>query len=127
MYAWNGKHPDKYMRRRHLVSANAADRVIASLSKTQGVERVVEPVNVEKTCTPSDTKYMEQRALPQIARDQAYDSITINSTATIAVLDPGVDAVHPDLSAVMVAGQSFTSGDADVDPNGHGTTLTPGR
>src|SRR5262249_6612039 len=41
----------------------------------------------------------------------------------IAVLDTGVDATHPDLAGLLVAGQSYEGADPDTDPNGHGTAL----
>ena len=49
--------------------------------------------------------------------------MAIGGAATLAVLDTGVDAAHPDLAGRLVAGQSFTGGDPNSDPNGHGTAL----
>ncbi|MEI2716521.1 MAG: S8 family serine peptidase [Candidatus Nanopelagicales bacterium] len=43
---------------------------------------------------------------------------------TVAVLDSGVDASHPDLAGALVPGTSTRGGDRsapDTDPNGHGT------
>ena len=55
--------------------------------------------------------------------DTAYDTIPVTGSATLAVLDTGIDASHPDLAARIGAGQSFTSADPTVDVNGHGTAL----
>src|SRR5205807_332456 len=52
---------------------------------------------------------------------------TINpgSSATVAVLDPGVDASQPDLQGAVVPGANIVagSGDGTSDPNGHGTEM----
>src|SRR5262249_44851281 len=50
-------------------------------------------------------------------------SIAIPGSATIAILDTGVSASHPDLAGRVVAGTSFTGGTATTDPNGHGTSM----
>src|SRR4029078_9813768 len=71
-----------------------------------------------------DTSYAFQWSLPKIGWDQAYGSVTPASSAVVAVLDTGVDASHPDLSANVVTGTSFIDGSAwNDDPNGHGTAM----
>jgi len=105
------------------VPANAVDQVLAALAKNSNIERAATTITVGVAGTPDDPGYAEQWALPKIAWDQVYGTVTINGSATIAVLDTGVDASHPDLAAQMVAGQSFVGGDANSDPNGHGTGL----
>ena len=42
-------------------------------------------------------------------------------SATLAVLDTGVDASAPDLAGRLVQGWSFDGSDPGTDPNGHGT------
>jgi subtilisin family serine protease len=61
--------------------------------------------------------------LPQIGWDQV--TATPTGSATVAVLDTGVDANHPDLQGqVLLSGASFVAGaSATVDLNGHGTWL----
>lgn len=45
-------------------------------------------------------------------------------TTTVALLDTGVDADHPDLSGHVITGTSILDGSAGLsDPNGHGTWL----
>ena len=85
-------------------------------------------VEVEKTReaqgVPSDTDYGQQWALPQIGWDQAYGTVVPSGSATIAVLDTGVDGNQPDLAGHLVPGFSaFPDSSPTVDPNGHGTAM----
>src|SRR5437867_3119516 len=74
--------------------------------------------------TPSDPAYPDQWALPKIGWDSVYGTGSPNGSATIAVLDTGVDGSQPDLSGRLVPGYSaFTASDPNSDPNGHGTWL----
>ncbi len=59
--------------------------------------------------------------LSRIGADLAWDS-TLGAGITIAILDSGVLATHPDLS--LVPGWNFVDNNADTaDVNGHGTTV----
>ena len=74
--------------------------------------------------TPDDTAYPEQWALPKIGWDQLYGSVAPANSATVAILDTGVDATHPDLDDVLVPGTSVLAGSHwSSDPNGHGTWM----
>src|SRR5207244_10743603 len=55
----------------------------------------------------------------------AYGSLQPGATATVAILDTGVDATHPDLAGKVVPGENAItgSGDGQSDPNGHGTQM----
>src|SRR2546422_7065711 len=46
---------------------------------------------------PGDPLYPNQWALPQIGWDQVFGKVAPAGTATVALLDTGVDAFHPDL------------------------------
>jgi hypothetical protein len=72
---------------------------------------------------PSDPAYGSQWGLPQIGWDQAYGSVNATGSATIAVLDTGVDGGVADLSGQLSAGWSAFGKDPANDPNGHGTWL----
>jgi subtilisin family serine protease len=62
--------------------------------------------------------------LPQISWDAAFGSVNPSGSSVLAVLDTGVDANHSDLSDLVLPGYSvFEGGDAQTDPNGHGTSM----
>src|SRR5207248_2967570 len=63
-------------------------------------------------------------SLPQIGWDNVYGSITPSSSATVAVLDTGVDASHPDLAGALAPGKNLLDGSTNTsDANGHGTAM----
>ena len=57
--------------------------------------------------------------------DQVYGTVNPAGSATVAILDTGVDASHPDLAGAVVPGKNIitNSGDGTADPNGHGTAM----
>ena len=63
-------------------------------------------------------------ALSKIGWDSAFGTIAPAGSATVALLDTGVDATHPDLTGNIIPGTSFIDGkDGLIDPNGHGTWM----
>src|SRR5207244_2540612 len=73
---------------------------------------------------PGDPLYPNQWALPQIGWDQVFGKVAPAGTATVALLDTGVDAFHPDLAGQVVPGTSILDGSNGMtDPSGHGTWL----
>ncbi len=73
---------------------------------------------------PADPLYPGQWALPRIGWDSVFGSFLPFGWATVAILDTGVDPLHPDLAGNILAGTSIINGSGGtVDPNGHGTAL----
>lgn len=66
-------------------------------------------------------KLLLDRSVKQINAPAAYAAGFTGKGVTVAVLDGGVDATHPDLAGKVVAAKSFVSGSATQDPDGHGT------
>jgi serine protease len=78
------------------------------------------------TATPNDELYLsDQKYLPTVRMPQAWDLTKTAGSQTIAVLDTGVDAGHPELVGRTVPGYNVINpGAAPVDDNGHGTFVS---
>ncbi|GAA4911324.1 subtilisin family serine protease [Stackebrandtia albiflava] len=57
----------------------------------------------------------------QTGADEAWDLGFDGEGTTVAILDTGVDADHPDLAGRITASQDFTGGGNPSDHDGHGT------
>ncbi|NUT91214.1 MAG: S8 family serine peptidase [Saccharothrix sp.] len=60
-------------------------------------------------------------SVPQIGAPAAWAAGHTGVGTTVAVLDTGVDARHPDLADAVVGAQNFTTSDTADDRVGHGT------
>ncbi|NND72989.1 MAG: hypothetical protein HKN43_15550, partial [Rhodothermales bacterium] len=96
----------------------------AAMAKNPNVVRIELDRTRAIASIPNDTDFSQQWSLPKIGWDQAYGVIAPAGTATVAVLDTGIDGTHPDLVANIIPGTSILDGSNGLtDSNGHGTSL----
>ncbi|MBI4032700.1 S8 family serine peptidase [Candidatus Berkelbacteria bacterium] len=101
----------------------------ALLAALPGVSSVEEDGPIQLFRTPNDPNVSSQStALTQVGAYNAWDYVQGKTTATIAVLDTGIDGTHEDLTGKVVAGKNILTGAAisansDSDDNGHGTNI----
>ena len=90
-------------------------------------ESTITPTTADSSATPStDTSATPDSAsappwMTFIGADQAHDQGYTGTGVTVAVVDTGIDANHPDLVGQVVAAQDFTGSGSTDDENGHGT------
>lgn len=73
---------------------------------------------------PDDPLYPGQWALPRVQASLAWD-LTHGLGVTIAIVDSGVDAQHPDLAPQLVPGfNAIDNSTNTADDNGHGTRMS---
>jgi type VII secretion-associated serine protease mycosin len=72
----------------------------------------------------TDTAREDQWQLARLGAATAWKTST-GTGVTVAVIDSGVDASHPDLAGQVLMGNDFVlpGGDGRLDPVGHGTTV----
>ncbi len=117
--------------------ASDLSSVVAALASRRGVTVVEPDVRVHVDFTPNDPLWntdpyvgLGQWGDKKILLDRARDLVTAAaSPVTVAVIDTGVDAGHPDLAGVVLPGVTLLSSqstgcnadNAGTDDNSHGT------
>lgn len=82
------------------------------------VDRLVAPSFV-----PNDPFYSSEWHLPMVGAPTAWNT-SIGAGITVAILDSGVDATHPDLQGQLVPGWNFYDNNSNTaDVYGHGTKV----
>ncbi|MEV6864263.1 S8 family serine peptidase [Streptosporangium subroseum] len=76
---------------------------------------------VDKIWLDRRVKAVLDHSVPQISAPAAWAAGYDGSGTTVAVLDTGMDAGHPDLAGKIVDARDFTGGDDAGDQHGHGT------
>jgi len=83
-----------------------------------GVNRLMKWLDI----TPNDPRYGEQWHLRLLRMPQAWEVEKGKDTVTVAVLDSGVDADHPDLASRLLPGRNTDLDNTDLTDNApHGT------
>jgi subtilisin family serine protease len=104
-----------------LTAPGATQSTLTAWARSNGAQSV--NVNAVRTIakTPNDPLYgaTENWAFPKISADKAWDVATGTSSTIVAVLDTGIDYLHPDLVANMWKNPNEIEGDGkDNDNNG---------
>src|SRR4030095_4392407 len=106
------------------VPARALEVVEDALRNNPKVQFVEKNFIAQAVRVPNDPGYSSQWYLPFISAPGAWDITTGSTSIPVAVIDSGVDPIHPDLSAKLVTGYNFLAGNIDThDVFGHGTAV----
>jgi len=105
-----------------LPSAAVRDAALAALAATPGVRWAEPELAVAAHRSANDTYVRRQWAVDRIGLRRAWDVTTGSASVTVAVIDTGVAAGHPDLKGKVLPGIDVVNDDEDAsDDHGHGT------
>ena len=76
---------------------------------------------LEKIWLDAPVQAMLDESVPQIGAPTAWDLGYDGTGVTVAVLDSGIDAEHPDVAGQVVGSANFSASDSTDDRAGHGT------
>ena len=101
---------------------NASEKAVAALLAHNPHIKFAEPDRlVAPGLYANDAYYGSEWHLQMIQAPSAWD-VSLGNGVTVAILDSGVDASHPDLQGKLVPGWNFYDNNSNTtDVNGHGT------
>jgi len=102
------------------IPGGSAESVAARLNKDPRVQYAEKDQVAKAFEIPNDQYYSYQWGLQKIHADRAWDTTHGSASALIAIVDTGIDGMHPDLASKIAARANFTT-DSDIDDNGHGS------
>lgn len=93
------------------------------LEQDPNVESVSYNYVDELQAVPNDPLFSSQWGLSRINAPQAWDTATgLGQNSQLAIIDSGVQNIHPDINGAIVSEFDYINGDADAnDLDGHGT------
>ena len=91
-----------------------------SLTRGTANERSLRP-GVEKIWLDGKRRTSLDHSVPQIGAPTAWKAGFDGTGVTVAVLDTGIDATHPDLTGQIAGSENFTTEPDADDKVGHGT------
>jgi len=98
-------------------------QAVATLKRNPHIEFAELDRRVAPAAAPNDPYFGSSWHLAKINASTAWDSST-GSGVTVAILDTGVDAAHPDLSSRIVPGWNFHDNNSNTsDVHGHGSAV----
>ena len=104
--------------------ANASEKAVAKALRQNPHIKFAEPdALIPVDYVPNDTYYSSEWHLQTLNAPAAWN-IASGGGVTVAVLDSGIDATHPDLAAQLVPGWNFWDNNSNTsDVYGHGTKV----
>ncbi|GAB4539258.1 MAG: hypothetical protein Fur002_04040 [Anaerolineales bacterium] len=95
---------------------------LAKLAQDQNIRAVEFNYRLQAALIPNDSDYWRQYAPNLMQAETAWDTVTGAAGVTLAIVDSGIDAAHPEFSGRILPGYDFVEGDsAPQDGCGHGT------
>jgi subtilisin family serine protease len=107
------------------VDKQRADQFWNAVRTTASRERTVRPTTltggIGKVWLDHKVTATLSESVPLIGAPQAWEAGLDGTGSTVAVLDTGYDAGHPDLAGKVATSKSFIPGEDVADGHGHGT------